>query len=167
MTNWGQSKGLSYVGCLLKFIKAKFMGPTWDPSGADRTQVGPMLAPWTLLSGIRCLTARLHGILEAFEVYIFVTALKFHKPPLGGCTAAKPSLIFWQWYFFSITPHGLLTFAISQGLFCACAHPMRDDVTMWCLLLAGRTYKMTLVLQLCKYRLMFTSKQIFSSNGAK
>ena len=30
---------------------AKFMGPTWDPSGADRTQVGPTLAPWTLLSG--------------------------------------------------------------------------------------------------------------------
>ena len=30
---------------------ARFMGPTWGPSGADRTQVGPMLAPWTLLSG--------------------------------------------------------------------------------------------------------------------
>ena len=29
-----------------------FMGPTWGPSGADRTQVSPMLAPWTLLSGI-------------------------------------------------------------------------------------------------------------------
>ena len=28
---------------------ARFMGPTWGPSGADRTQVGPMLAPWTLL----------------------------------------------------------------------------------------------------------------------
>ena len=28
------------------------MGPTWGPSGADRTQVGPVLAPWTLLSGI-------------------------------------------------------------------------------------------------------------------
>ena len=27
------------------------MGPTWGPSGAYRTQVGPMLAPWTLLSG--------------------------------------------------------------------------------------------------------------------
>ena len=27
------------------------MGPTWGPSGAGRTQVGPMLAPWTLLSG--------------------------------------------------------------------------------------------------------------------
>ena len=29
---------------------ARFMRPTWDPSGADRTQVGPMFAPWTLLS---------------------------------------------------------------------------------------------------------------------
>ena len=25
------------------------MGPTWGPSGADRTQVGPMLAPWTFV----------------------------------------------------------------------------------------------------------------------
>ena len=32
---------------------ARFMGPTWDPSGADRTQVGPMLAPWSLLSGYK------------------------------------------------------------------------------------------------------------------
>ena len=32
---------------------AKCMGPTWGPSGADRTQVGPMIAPWTLLSGPR------------------------------------------------------------------------------------------------------------------
>ena len=31
---------------------ARFIGPTWGPSGADRTQVGPMLAPWTLLSGM-------------------------------------------------------------------------------------------------------------------
>ena len=31
---------------------ARFMGPTWDPPGDDRTQVGPMLAPWTLLSGL-------------------------------------------------------------------------------------------------------------------
>ena len=32
-------------------LKARFMGPTWGPSGADRTQVGPMLSPWTLLYG--------------------------------------------------------------------------------------------------------------------
>ena len=29
----------------------RFMGPIWGPSGADRTQVGPMLASWTLLFG--------------------------------------------------------------------------------------------------------------------
>ena len=29
---------------------AMFMGPTWGPSGADRTQMDPMWAPWTLLS---------------------------------------------------------------------------------------------------------------------
>ena len=35
-------------------VIARFMRPTWGPSGADMTQVGPMLAPWTLLSGITC-----------------------------------------------------------------------------------------------------------------
>ena len=29
---------------------ARFMWPTWGPHGSERTQVGPMLAPWTLLS---------------------------------------------------------------------------------------------------------------------
>ena len=31
---------------------ARFMRPTWGPPGANRTQAGPMLVPWTLLSGI-------------------------------------------------------------------------------------------------------------------
>ena len=30
---------------------AKFMGPAWGPPGSCRPQMGPMLAPWTLLSG--------------------------------------------------------------------------------------------------------------------
>ena len=29
---------------------ARFMGPTWGPPGSFRPQMGPMLAPWTLLS---------------------------------------------------------------------------------------------------------------------
>ena len=28
---------------------ARFMGPTWGPPGSCRTQMGPMIAPWTLL----------------------------------------------------------------------------------------------------------------------
>ena len=41
------------IGYIVKFptLIARFKGPTWGPSGADRTQMGPMLAPWTLLSG--------------------------------------------------------------------------------------------------------------------
>ena len=31
---------------------ASFMGPTWGPPGSCRPQMGPMLAPWTLLSGL-------------------------------------------------------------------------------------------------------------------
>ena len=31
---------------------AKFMGPTWAPPGPYRPQMSPMLAPWTLLSGM-------------------------------------------------------------------------------------------------------------------
>ena len=31
---------------------AKFMGPTWGPSGSCRPQMGPMLDQWTLLSGL-------------------------------------------------------------------------------------------------------------------
>ena len=35
----------------MQTLTARFMGPIWGPPGADRTQMGPMLAPWTLLSG--------------------------------------------------------------------------------------------------------------------
>ena len=31
---------------------AKFMGPTWGPPGSCRPQMGPTLAPWTLISGV-------------------------------------------------------------------------------------------------------------------
>ena len=30
---------------------ANFMGPAWGPPGSCRPQIGPTLAPWTLLSG--------------------------------------------------------------------------------------------------------------------
>ena len=51
---------------------ARFMGPTWGPPGADRTQVGPMLAPWTLLSGVimhimHMIIFRPRGFLKRFQ----------------------------------------------------------------------------------------------------
>ena len=41
---------LGQTSLLFFSLKARFMGTTWMPSGADRTQLGPMLAPWTVLS---------------------------------------------------------------------------------------------------------------------
>ena len=41
-----------YVIQLVTSLITRFMVPTWGPSGADRTQVCPMLVPWTLLSGM-------------------------------------------------------------------------------------------------------------------
>ena len=63
---------------------ARFMGPTWGPHGADRTQVGPILVPWTLLSGQ---VSILHGesvMLSQDVCFVFVLdhiiwTLKHHK----------------------------------------------------------------------------------------
>ena len=41
-----------YTNEVWSTLIARFMGPTWGPSGADRAQMGLMLAPWTLLSGM-------------------------------------------------------------------------------------------------------------------
>ena len=57
-TNWNlmlfhftNGNDFLWYGILDVAVIVRFMGPTWGPSGADRTQVGPMLDPWTLLSG--------------------------------------------------------------------------------------------------------------------
>ena len=36
---------------------AKFIGPSWGPPGSCRPQMGPMVAPGTLLSGTACFLA--------------------------------------------------------------------------------------------------------------
>ena len=73
---------------------ARFMGPTWGPSGADRTQVGPMLAPWTLLSGDLWLLARvvsnqlpLRSVISAIcLVYNFYMVLKMQYTECLHCS---------------------------------------------------------------------------------
>ena len=63
----------------------KFMGPTWGPPRSCRPQVGTILAPWTLLSGVEsCLykvhfySLMFHGIesvnhVADYELLIFYT----------------------------------------------------------------------------------------------
>ena len=54
-----QTVSVCYINSVWDSLTARFMGPTWGPSGADMTQVGLMLAPWTLLSGIWGLHSKL------------------------------------------------------------------------------------------------------------
>ena len=43
--------GFNFESVIFKHtLIARFMGPTWGLPGANRSQVGPMLAPWSLLS---------------------------------------------------------------------------------------------------------------------
>ena len=59
---------------------ARFMGPTWGPLGDDRTQVGLVLAPWTLLSGNPQL--KRHSV---NWVYAYVSELKNWMNDINGC----------------------------------------------------------------------------------
>ena len=47
-TTEGMGCSMLYVGSQM----ARFMGPTWGQPGSCRPQMGPMLAPWTLLSDL-------------------------------------------------------------------------------------------------------------------
>ena len=40
---------LWFLSTICITLIARFMGPTWGPSGADRTEMGLMLSPWTFL----------------------------------------------------------------------------------------------------------------------
>ena len=47
----------------------KFMEPTWGPPGSCRSQMGPMFAPWTLLSGRLILS---HWMLWPWWLHIII-----------------------------------------------------------------------------------------------
>ena len=50
---YNDMKTVSLCSVLLWWSQiTKFMGPTWGPPGSCRPQMGSMLAPWFLLSGI-------------------------------------------------------------------------------------------------------------------
>ena len=61
---------------------ARFLGPIWGPSGADRTQVGPMLTPWTLLSGSFPINQCPDGEVTTSVRYELLTIWALRKPTI-------------------------------------------------------------------------------------
>ena len=59
---------------------AKFMRPTWDPSGSCRPQMGAMLAPWNLLSWLNV------GILISYlDIILHYHVLHLIKSGISDC----------------------------------------------------------------------------------
>ena len=85
---WNSDSTVSNVPSLI----TRFMGLTWDPSGADRTQVGPMLTPWTLLSGLlsRPFPHYMHCDLRLF--FFIIKKLNWFKQWFG---AVRPKAFTW------------------------------------------------------------------------
>ena len=56
-----------------------FMGPTWGPPGSCLPPMGPMLAPWTLLSGSLLKHCRYysHALYKPFIDYLYKITIKF------------------------------------------------------------------------------------------
>ena len=71
---------------------ARFMGPTWDQPGADRTLVGPMLAAWTLLSGWTC--AMMPRLWQGNGLCIIVPLLR------KFADSSKKYLVLWSFHVF-------------------------------------------------------------------
>ena len=57
---------------VMKSQIAGSMGPMWGLPGADRTQVGPMLAPWTLLSGMCTIMIWLEILIDSVSHSVYV-----------------------------------------------------------------------------------------------
>ena len=55
---------------------AKFMGTTWGPPGSCRPQMGPMLAPWSLLSGT---------LMENLWVMLMIISVSMSQHRTEGC----------------------------------------------------------------------------------
>ena len=74
---------------------ARFMGPIWGPSGADRTQVGPMLAPWTLLSGTTKCEPTICIILAMYNKVVAAEVVRMRFPTEPIKLSSGPILLTW------------------------------------------------------------------------
>ena len=74
---------------------AKFMGPTWGPPGSCRSQMGPMLAPWALLSGYLNITL-------TYTIYISITQM----------IASSQCALWWYRTWMHCLPHWPLEVAV-------------------------------------------------------
>ena len=87
------------VGCRYSQI-AKFMGPAWGPPGSYRTYMGPMLVPWTWLSGFStwtndCCSRIYMNLCRCIWGYIVMAHIPQNNSHVFAYIAAKPANPSW------------------------------------------------------------------------
>ena len=99
---------------------ARFMGPTWGPPGSCRPQVGPTLAPWTLLSG---------------------TLIRYARTQREKGSTGNSQIFHNTWWHHSMQTLSALLALWVGSLPVTCRFPSQraSDVEIWCFLCLART----------------------------
>ena len=93
------------------FQIASFMGHAWGPPGSFRPQMGPMLAPWTLLSGMSNLfwfVIRMPFGLHKLTVYVICMQLSPKCVIMGKCRVTPHASLSYMCYIFSTVAYLIL-----------------------------------------------------------
>ena len=72
---------------------AKFMGPTWGPPGSFRPQMGPMMAPWTLLSGLLNISCR------RWIIFSLLTCMQYRGPCVFSWSVSLLMSVYCEWLY--------------------------------------------------------------------
>ena len=93
------SSGVTYMGSFIHTLMlsqiAKLMQSTWGPPGSCRPQMGPMLAPWTLLSGIVCPLRLFWACDSETGIYLYVLWQLYVSQPIPSVAITCVWLV---WY---------------------------------------------------------------------
>ena len=91
---------------------ANFMGPTWGLPGSCRPQMGPMLAPWTLLSGSGTCVLMVQCLCPVMSLEVYIDCASYWRG-LSPCGHGNGSYL----YAMRVTASGYLivSFGISTS----------------------------------------------------
>ena len=123
---------------------ARFIGPTWGPPGSCRPQMGPMLAPWTLLSGITyCISQfRIHSWYSG--IYIAIT----HGCVRNDSETHETMLLDWECNPVTPVECVSLSFSTNQCVPAFITHIMyKRNWNDWCLV--NLIYSASHIFQIC------------------
>ena len=114
----------------------RVMVPTWGPSGSYLPQMGPMLAPWTLLSGMVQNNMIWNGAMQSIHQYPFwdqgdvrvpfylVGSTRLHQTPaLHASLSCRPT---------PYRPHSLTSvFTHQDYIFLGLSHLLSPEIRGW------------------------------------